>query len=489
MNLVIQDEKKPRRFSRYHLTMAALVVTIIAVAITTIIGSTSSLARDADTKTSIRASVVNDVDNPPIEINCEKPVLNIALVLDRSGSVSGISTNPAKYKESVNKFLDKLSGVILSSNGEMNVLLYAFGSRTIVQNDTTASHELITVINNNSTLDDMKDAVDKIYFSPNAKGNIPSTMNASTDPYDVRRGYNEGVPTPGPIAFHLTNWDDALREVGKIGSSSYSDPAPGGHIDLALMLTDGQPNVHNGYNRSFEPSDTFAYIESIGRIYAAQTVQKLRNGVATRPPMAVRGVLINSNATSAMNEVFGPENETWSKADNFEEDLQEVLDDIVDQIENGELCQSIYVNPALDLSISPENVTVDEGPGGEKTVTVTITNTSIAKKKDGTAIPCPPTACDVKDIKVSVLGTVLRVFDLEPGQTKTVTFTVSVPFGGRYDPSPDALPTVRAIGVFMTSSRVQLDSTSTLEQIEEGKFEVPKLETYSVAINRASLPA
>lgn len=489
MNSVSEDVKKPRRFTRYHLTMAVLVVTIIAVAITTIVGSTSSLARDTDAKTSIRMSVVNDEDNPPIVINCEKPVLNIALVLDRSGSVSGISTNPAKYKESVNRFLDNLSGVILSSNGEMNVLLYAFGSRTIVQNDTTPSQELITVINNNSTLDDMKEAVDKIYFSPYAKGNINSTMNASTDPYDIRRGYNAGVSTAGPIAFHLTNWDDALREVGKIGSSKYSDPAPGGHIDLALMLTDGQPNVHNGSNRTFEPSDTFAYIDAIGRDYAAQTVGNLRNGVATRPPMAVRGVLINSTATSAMNEVFGPENETWSRADNFEDDLQKVLDDIVDQIENGELCQSIFVNPTLDLDISPGNVTVDEGPNGAKTITVRVTNTSTAKKKDGTTTPCPPTACDIKNIKVSVLGTVLRTFNLEPGQSQTVTFTVSVPFGGTYDPSPDASPTVRAIGVFETSSKVKLDSSSMLKQIEEGKYEVPKLGTYSVTVERANLPA
>lgn len=49
-----------------------------------------------------------------------------------------------------------------------------------------------------------------------------------------------------------------------------SDPAPGKHINLALMLTDGSPNVNNGANRTFEVGDLTGYNSADGREYAAQ---------------------------------------------------------------------------------------------------------------------------------------------------------------------------------------------------------------------------
>lgn len=486
MNSSLDDTTKPRKFSGYHLTMAALGALVIAVALTTIFGSTASNADTTVGKATSKVAKANDVTNPPIVISCEKPVLTLALVLDRSGSVSGNSANPDLYKESVNKFLDDLSGIILTKNGEVNVLLYAFGSRSIVQNDSTAANELITTIDSTSTLQDMKDAVDKIFFAPSAYGNDPSTMNASTSAYDIRRGYNAGVATSGMIPFSYTNWDDALLQVANIGSASYSNPAPGKHIDLTLMLTDGQPNVNNGANRVFEPSDTSSYDSTQGRIYSQDTVKRLRQGAGARPPMAVRGILINSSADAAMNEVFGSGNSNWSSADDFEADLQNVLDDIVDQIENGEPCQSLFVTPSLDINLSPNSVNITEGPGGSKNITVTITNKSKAQDKNGVSKPCPPTACDITNVMFSYpgqpginLGTIL------PGQTITRTINVSVPLGGTYASSPRA----RVEGKFVVSTKVKLAPGVTLTLNPDGTFSVPDTEAYSVGINRVALPS
>lgn len=468
--------------------MAALVFLIIAVAVSTIFGSSSSGAGVVKEKANARLTANNDVPNPDIKLDCEKPVLTMALVLDRSGSVWQDSDGaaPAIYKDSVKQFLSQLSGELLSRDGEINVLLYAFGSRTIVQNKATASNELITKIDSTTSLNEMNDAVDRIFFSPYANGSDDSAMNASGSAYDQRRGYNAGVPTTGN--YSMTNWDDALQGVAKIGEAAYSNPAAGKHIDLTLMLTDGMPNVNNGSNRTFEPSDLSSYNSSQGRIYSADTVRELRLGTTSRPPMAVRGVLINSSSTSAMDEVFGPG--TYSTADNFEDDLQSVLDQIIHEIDTDEICEIDYVKPQLDVTPPVSSWVVEEGPGGAKTITFTIKNNLTITNKDGSPTTCPPSACDITNIEVSYPGFSgsMPIPRLAPGATTTRTITIDIPLGGTY-PSP---ANFKVTGKFAETKKLKLAPGFTLPTYPgggPGQYQVSDSATYKVAIDRLALPA
>lgn len=382
MNSVTEDKLKPRKLTKYHLTMAFLAFTVLAVAVTTIFGTSSSGAQQpVKAKTSFQLAADNTSTNPDITLDCEKPRLTLAVMIDRSGSVSSVADNPAKYKESVNKFVEDLSNILISRDGDLDVLLWGYGSRSIIQNDKTASNQLVTKVDSTTSLEDMKAAVDAIFFSPSANGSNELSMNGNTTAYAKARGYNAGFETTGN--YTLTNWDDALLEVKKLASSSdFNDPAPGKHINLALMLTDGAPNVNNGSNRTFEVGDLSGYSSADGRKYASQTVTELRTGTSA-PKMAVRGVLINATADSAMNEVFGPSN--WSKADDFEDDLAKVLKEIIDSIDSNIECQYVYVTPKIEVS-APTAVTVTEG--GARTVQVTVRNLSTMTDRKGGSLPC-----------------------------------------------------------------------------------------------------
>lgn len=446
MSSAIRDDTQSRRITSYRFTMFALAALIVAVAITTIMSTASSTAKTIPVKAAPRLAANNDVVNPEISVSCLNPVITLALVLDRSGSIyANDPGDPALYKKTVNDFLDTLSSQMISRNGKVNVLLYAFGSRSVNQNKTTSSNQMITAITDTASLDDMKDAVNKIWFSqPNALvsdknhngsiDDIPDVyptpnpnpdeyygMVGSNEPYDIRRGYNPNSYEQGN--YSMTNWDDALTQVANIGKSAYANPAKGKHIDLALVLTDGDPNVNNGSDGVFSPSDLSGYSSAQGRIYAQNTVKELRQGTSNRPPMAVRGVLINSDKTSAMDEVFGTGSDNYSTAGNFESDLKDELQNIINSIENDEVCQFDYVEPGISVQVNPDNVTVEEN-GDAKYVTMKITNTSIVKDKNGVVKNVVP---KLTGVTLTIGGQTYNVGNLEQDPiTHTVTIKVSL---------------------------------------------------------------
>ncbi|MFN8016079.1 MAG: hypothetical protein U0R17_05685 [Acidimicrobiia bacterium] len=477
MSASMEETVKPHRINRYHITLIALAISVALVSALTIVGSTKSGANPLLKTKSVRLSANNDVVNPPIKLDCEKPVLTLALVLDRSGSVSEIDSNPNFYKESVNRFLSSLSNILISRGGEANVLLYAFGSRTVSQNKKTASNQLITRINDTTSLDVMKQSVNEIFFSKAAYGNDDSTMNASENPNDVARGYNAGVRTPTAVPFTYTNWDDAFNEVAKVGSASYADSAPGKHIDLTLMLTDGKPNVNNGSDRVFQPSDVSSYDAAQGRIYSADTVRKLRQGEGSRPPMVVRGVLINSDATSAMDEVFGAGSANYSTADNFESDLQKVLDDIIESIDTDDICKIEYVTPAINVSLNKTDIVVDEG--SSDSVKVTVRNDTIAT--NGVKLPLEDVAIYVNGVQRFIVG------DLGAGETRTFTISINIALGGMYPPNS----VVFAKGYFREPpKKYKIKPGLNLPTDGLGRYIVNSNSTYyRVEIDRLALPA
>ncbi|MFN8016078.1 MAG: hypothetical protein U0R17_05680 [Acidimicrobiia bacterium] len=363
--------------------LSALILIAVALA--------SITFRDSKTKSThvkaqtVRLSETSDTNNPVATLFCENPIFTIALSLDRSGSVT--QDNPAApglYKDSVNRFLQKLYDELVDRrHGKVNVIVNAFGSRSVNQNPKSSTGELSIAITDSTSLNSLKSAVDRIYFADHAVGNDPYTMSRDpSDPYDIARGYNAGSYTSTNINFSATNWDDALLDIKNIGSSPmFSSFDRGKHIDLALMLTDGKPNVNNDSDRVFQPSDVNDSDHS-NRSYIIDTVNELRQGQAgVRPPMDVRGVLINSDegtshddAVNAMNQVFGADSNSWLLAENFDSDLQKVLDAVLASIDTDEECHWEYVYPKIsvqyyaDAALGPNNnLNIYEGaPGGTK---------------------------------------------------------------------------------------------------------------------------
>lgn len=462
MNSVTEDVLKPRRISGYHLTMISLAVLVIAVALTTIFGSSSASSEDKLTaKSAVRISATNPTPNPDVTLDCEKPVLTLALALDRSGSVSGVSTNEAEYKKAVKDFLDELSGRIVSRGGELNVVLWAFASRSIIQNDKTPSNQLIIQVNDEDSLDAMKDTVDKIYFTSNPSGN----MNGGTDGYSTARGYNAGFPTTG-TNYQYTNWHDALIQTEKYR------PTTTRPIDLALVLTDGMPNFYTNGD-DYTNGTNLVYNEDLARTRAAEAVTRLRTRSEFKK-VAVQGVLIKSNETNAMNEVFGPEGTTWSRASNFKTDLDRVLNKIIERIETDEICKIEYVKPSIGLSLNRENVNVQEGQS--QTVTATITNNTVATNGVKLALV---------DVVVTVNGTEIYRGRLEPGQVITRTIDVGVSLGGTYP----ATTVVKVVGYWEQPAKKYRLDKSLVFNAGPNRYRAEATDTFNTSIKRLPLPA
>ncbi len=472
----MEDNLPPRKFTRHHLMMAFLGLTILAVGVTTVFTSSSSSAQKPTTpKASFKLTTNNSSVNPDITLDCEKPKLTLAVMIDRSGSVSGVSTNPAEYKKSVNKFVEDLSSILISRDGELDVLLWGFGSRSIIQNDKTTSNEIITKVNSSTSLTAMKTAVNNIFFSTYADGSNDLSMNGNTTAYAIARGYNAGYPTSG--VYTMTNWDDALVQVENLATTTgYNNPAPGKHIDLALMLTDGAPNVHNGTNRVFEAGDLTGYSDAAGRVYASKTVTDLRNGNG-QPKMAVRGILINASADTAMNEVFGPAN--WSKAEDFEADLAKVLDQIINSIDTNVACQYVYVQPKISVS-APSSLTVEEGQNGTQVVNFNVKNTSTMTDRKGVSIPCD-SRCNLTDVSFTYNGqTYLIPGTLSfGGSGLNGTFSITVQLG---ESIPGNQITFDTQAQLKTDSMIRLDPSMT-----DNIAKMPK--SINITIERLPLPA
>lgn len=459
---------KPRWVTRYHLTMALLAVTIAAVAVTTIVGSTANAQKTSLSTQSVlaRLSAPNDTENPDIVVDCVSPVLTVALSIDRSTSVYG---NENQYRSTVKAFIDTLYNEIVSRGGRINLIVNAFASRSVNQNPTTGSgtdRTMQTTISNASTRDVLKSSIDRIFFTDNrgaSGGN--HYFAASNDAYDVARAYNPALQGPG--SYGTTNWDDALLDIARIASSpTYNNVAPGHHIDLGLVLTDGNPNTHNGTNRIFAPSDVNTTVTTGSSSYPKDTVSALRSGAAVagipaRPPMAVRGVLIASSAESFMREVFGTGSQNYSLASNFGSDLDAQLTEIVNSLTEGE-CGKTVVTPALTLTLNRTSISVVEN-GAPQPVQVTITNPS----------PVP-----VADIQVRVNGTVIRTLNLSPGASITFTYVVHLDIG-------DSLPSV--LDFVAQGTATPLSNQKFADGASSKKVEAS--DTLGVAVKRLPLPA
>lgn len=339
------------------IVFTTLSAIIIAIALSSIAASGTTAPKKTKLKAeTVRlADVANDTPNPTDGyMFCENPIFTIALMIDRSGSVSGIAENPVNYKKSINLFLDDLyNELVVSRHGQVNVILFAFGARSVIQNPTTSSGELITSISDAPSLEVMKNSVERIFFTKGSWSDDASTLSADTsNPYDVARGYNAGSVSEQHEGMGGTNWDDALQDVAKIGKSpAFSSFERGKHIDLALMLTDGEPNINNDENRTFEIADIQGSDHS-NRSFLIDDVKELRTGIpGVRPPMDVRGLLINANADENMNLVFGEGSQNWTKATNFKEDLQDVLDALLASIDTDEECSWIPIYPKMSVRV------------------------------------------------------------------------------------------------------------------------------------------
>lgn len=438
----VTEDIKTRRITRYHVTMALLALTIIAVAVTTIVGSSAAVTKTgSQTQARVDATsvVVSGAENPIITLSCLDPVLTVALVLDRSGSVASDSLRhfgdethaPNQYKDTVKNFLTQLYTEI-GTRGHVNVLIYAFAGRTVLQNPTVASsggaQTFLTDVSTIGNLNTMKDAVDRIYFNQQRKGIDPEIKSA--DPYDVARGYNAGVPTAYGSTNNNTNWDDGFLQVANVASSpTYNNTDPGKHIDLAIMLTDGQPNLDNGTNRVWGTDDIDRNDSRTTVLnYSTSDVTALRTGAAltpyaSRPPIAVRGVLINpditSQVTSTMQTVFGASN--YSTTDNFGADLKAELDRIVDAVTNEEICTTEVVVPELTVKLSTYNVRVVEN-GAEVYVDATIFN---------------PSKVAMTNVTLSVGGVLFKTGITIPpgGKAGPFTYPIKLPLGGIIPPT------------------------------------------------------
>ncbi len=458
-----------RKASKIKIVSALLGITIIALIGSIFVGSSASANRQAGLEQSsgARLAAVNNTPNPGIDVDCEKPVLTIAISIDRSGSAFGDRNT---YINTVKTFIDDLYNKFVLPGGEVNLIIFAFSTISVIQNDTSGGQLLVTM-NNEDTRDDIKQVVDNIYFRANAIGN--DYFSRSGSPYDRARGYNPSLL--GETGWHYTNYDDALLDIARIASTSFfNNPAAGRHIDLALFLTDGKPNFHNGPSRVFDPANTpqsfgNPYINQ-GVNYASQTVSALRNGstvagLPSRPPMAVRGVLIEADAANYMEQVFGAGSDNFLFASNFGTELNKQLDKIVNSLSEG-ICALEVVSPSIEVSVNPGNITLTETQN--RSYTITVRNTS----------PVP-----VTNLVVTINGVYFTTIpNLGPqGATDgivTRTNILTLPLGGNL---PSQL-NIEVRGTATPTSTQRFADNSSSKIVTGG-------DTIGVSITRLALPA
>lgn len=227
--------------------------------------------------------------DPPIKLDpkCENPEITVALLVDRSNSViaDGSNITPQLYTQSLNTLIDGFYDRFTPNprNGHVNFLVYAFGSKSVLQNDTTdnatpvLASNLITDASTPTGRAAMLDTISKIHFRDEtipayADKNWPNSdtngfQHSDGSIYQRQRAYNLGSETKGG-EYGMTNWHDAFIGVMDAGSSpKYNHPGDAGigkRIDLAVMVTDGLPTAEDGADWTWTPgtfkgSDTISY--------------------------------------------------------------------------------------------------------------------------------------------------------------------------------------------------------------------------------------
>ncbi len=345
--------------------------------------------------------------DPALSLSCTQPRLKIALMIDRSNSIiaeSGPNT-PVVFKNGINSLLDQIYARF-QPNLKLDVLLYAFGTKSVRQNDRDANGNWITDASTPSGLQAIKQNVRDIYFrNDEAPGitNNPLFQSGSPTSEALDKAYNAGVEQhQGP--YGLTNWHDAFVEVMKDAKRESDN---GKKIDLAIMLTDGIATVWNGDSNVWSPVNGPSYPSSFSvvsafeknywgnRYRSSRMVDRLRSGenysiggmnLNGRQPMSVRGILIRPDrgdadyedqaqyARTYADRVFGDDYYFFSK--NFDADLSQQIASLIQDVSEDVACSS-FTNPnppGIKLEADPNNISVEEGRDVD--VRFTITNLS-----------------------------------------------------------------------------------------------------------------
>lgn len=306
-------------------------------------------------------------DNPAVQLDCDKPEITVALLVDRSNSViaDGSNKTPELYTKSLNTLIDEFYDRFTPSSrkGKINFLIYAFGTKSVLQNDTTdnlrpvLSSNLITDASTPSGRAAMLDTISKIHFRddaafPDKNNHVAGFQSKTLNPFDRARAYDVDSETSGG-EYGMTNWHDAFISVMDAGSSAkYNHPGDAGigkRIDLAVMVTDGLPTASDSTDWTWTPgtfkgSDTTSYNPAAdgidianpahvdswnanysatddlyrittgigGRALAATAVDLLRSGasphsgpssvardIPARPPISVKGIVVTTNPSPA----------------------------------------------------------------------------------------------------------------------------------------------------------------------------------------------
>ena len=372
--------------------------------------------------------------NPRVGVVCAKPQLTVALLIDRSDSVirdTGGAT-PGLFKQSIELLLDDLFARFDPSNGELNFLLYAFGTKSVIQNDKDSNGKYITDASTPTALAAMKSTIGKIHFRngetyTNKNQLVNGFQSNTSNPYDLERAYNAGSSSSAGV-YGLTIWQDPLVEVLRAQSGAYNVDQPGKKIDLAVMFTDGIPDKSNGSDWNWAPGtyrgndltgyswNEFKSPESVAQQYESRynarddlyrpgvesgvrndtvgTVDALRSGLRQnltggggsdfkqRPKVSVRGIMIHPNATQVIkdkanswgNSVFS--NGNYYFAQDFDAGLKSQITGMAKAVMEETGCQNLItpVYPSLVITPSSASITPQEGNPIGQTVDFKLTN-------------------------------------------------------------------------------------------------------------------
>lgn len=414
-----------------------LLILIAGISLSINAGDSNSRSGKLIAEKSFFASTTStdQVGDPIVTITCVKPIFTLALVIDRSGSVYG---NRDTYISTVKGFVKNLADRITGqgSNGTLKVIVNAFATRSVNQNDLTSSSEMVTDITDSGSRDKMLETIDEIYFTN--KGWGTSSFGRTSEPDDIRKSYNPTFATQTAEGNHVaTNWEDATKAIVDLRNGSFNGTEPGDRIDLMLMLTDGNPTTGNGPDHIFKPAEDIGgyndptYIAQ-GTAAAKKNVKDLRAPTNGTHPVSVRGVLVKSDSVSAMKTVFGEnEGSDYFTADNFDASLVDVLDSLSKDVHTVEECTTTYVYPRIRVTVNPSIMEIVEGGSG--TVgTITVQNLTIGSPLENVTMSTQ--GFNTPGQLVSVPGQAdgyLAPYG-QPGDTSVFKFTFQLSLGSTF---------------------------------------------------------
>lgn len=451
----------------------SVVVMLILVALVATTALTMDFSRNKDTVSTKAARltpfVANATADPGVTLTCPNPIFTIALNIDRglaldhSRNMNG-KTQVEIIKSSTQQFLANLyDKIVVPHGGKVNVLLNAMAVTSVSYNRLDASNNKIIEMNSDPlTLTALQQDVQDMYFMDWPGQVTPANPYGIQNPSSLSQrkyGYNpSGVinnnyqgavdhEDPADQANFLAkaNFDDALLEVAKAGSTTFNNPAPGQHIDMSLMLASGVWDIQNHADRVFSFRNDRIVDWSPQRFaYAKDSIDALRKGTSVpstsygaRPPMSVRGIFFNS-AASVKNELegmFGATSDVigyayaengfnYAPSNTYEAELNQELDDVVNSISFDPGCPVVpppSTTPTIEVSLFNADGTPQVGPltideGSSHDLFVHVKNTSSVRLFNITLT--------INSLPVAF------TLQLDPGEEATPTLKqIVIPFG------------------------------------------------------------